>query len=455
MVLRTGDNNFATAKWIVDPTVGLGTHTTIASALTSASSGETIFVRPGTYTENITLKAGVDIVSYIGDSDTPNVTIVGKCTATFAGTCSLSGIRLQTNSDFCLVVSGSSATIINIRNCFINASNNTAISFTSSSSSAYIYLIDTNGDLGTTGIAYISSSSAGTIYILKGRYRNTGNSVTNSTISAGTLDINYAVFSNPVTTSSTAAFNSSYSRYQFTGLNTTALTHGGSGSSLVRYCEFVSDTASCISISSSLAVVNCNLYSTNTNTITGAGTITYGDNTQYSTSNLTINTTTQTPYQTRYGIQRSSLQPAFLAYRSADVANVTGNSATYQAIFDTEVFDQNNNYNNTTGVFTAPVTGRYFFTFNCLFRNVTAAMTVGYANLDTTGGSFRNNESNPAAGRGGTTNGYAFQGTCFVNMTAGDTMVLNIQIFNGAGNTATFGGHPTLRESFLSGYLVC
>jgi hypothetical protein len=454
MVLRTGDNNFATAKWIVDPTVGLGTHTTIASALTSASSGETIFVRPGTYTENITLKAGVDIVSYIGDSDTPNVTIVGKCTATFAGTCSLSGIRLQTNSDFCLVVSGSSATIINIRNCFINASNNTAISFTSSSSSAYIYLIDTNGDLGTTGIAYISSSSAGTIYILKGRYRNTGNSLTNSTLSSGALDINYAIFSNPVTTSGTAAFNSTYSRYQFSGLNITALTHGGSGSSAVRSCEFVSDTASAISISGTLAVVDCTFNSSNTNTITGAGTVLYGNNVQYNTSNLTINTTTQTPYQTRYGIQRSSLQPAFLAYRSANVTNVTGNGATYTGIFDTEVFDQNSNYNNATGVFTAPVTGLYQFNLNIVLRNIGAGMTTGIVNIVATGSSFRFNEFNPITTVAGSGN-IGIQGSALVNMTAGDTASVTIFISGGAGNTVTFGGQATLRETSFSGYLVC
>ena len=98
MTIANATNRFATAKFIVDPTLGDGTHQTIAAALTAASSGDTIFIKPGTYTEDLTLKAGVNLAAYVGDGDTPNVEIVGKATATFAGTCSISGIRLTTGS---------------------------------------------------------------------------------------------------------------------------------------------------------------------------------------------------------------------------------------------------------------------------------------------------------------------------------------------------------------------
>ena len=138
MVQQLGTNTFTTAKWIVSPTASDGTHTTIAAALTSASSGDTIFIRPGTYTENPTLKAGVNLSAYTCDALTPNVTISGKCTFTGAGTVSISGINLQTNSDFCLAVTGSAASIVYLNNCYINALNNTAISYTSSSSSSAI-----------------------------------------------------------------------------------------------------------------------------------------------------------------------------------------------------------------------------------------------------------------------------------------------------------------------------
>lgn len=53
-------------------------------------------------------------------------------------------------------------------------------------------------------------------------------------------------------------------------------------------------------------------------------------------------------------------QPAFLAYAGAILTAVTGNGvAVDPVVFNTEVFDQNGDYNNGSGVFTAPVAGRY------------------------------------------------------------------------------------------------
>jgi len=53
------------------------------------------------------------------------------------------------------------------------------------------------------------------------------------------------------------------------------------------------------------------------------------------------------------------LQPAMLAL-SALVSNVSGDGSAYNtANFETEVFDQNADFNNTTFTFTAPVTGKY------------------------------------------------------------------------------------------------
>ena len=78
--LTTG--NYGPAKFIVSANVYEGTHTTIAAALTSASSGDTIFIRPGTYTENLTLKAGVNLCAYECDGQTPNVTVIGTLIST-------------------------------------------------------------------------------------------------------------------------------------------------------------------------------------------------------------------------------------------------------------------------------------------------------------------------------------------------------------------------------------
>ena len=54
--IANNDNLFGTARFIVNPTAGLGNYTTIQAAITAASAGDTIFIMPAVYTENLTLK---------------------------------------------------------------------------------------------------------------------------------------------------------------------------------------------------------------------------------------------------------------------------------------------------------------------------------------------------------------------------------------------------------------
>ena len=67
------------------------------------------------------------------------------------------------------------------------------------------------------------------------------------------------------------------------------------------------------------------------------------------------------------------LQSSFFAIKSSQTANVTGDNTTYTIICDSEIYDQNSDYNNATGTFTAPLTGRYLFTGNVGFSGVTSA----------------------------------------------------------------------------------
>ncbi|MCF1193357.1 hypothetical protein LRR18_17340, partial [Mangrovimonas sp. AS39] len=106
-------------------------------------SGDTIVIRPGIYTENITLVAGVNLCA-LSDSWSPTgtnntVTILGKVTASYAGLAHITGIELTTNSDYCIELTGASATKLVLSNCFINATNNGAINHTGSSGLSIIY----------------------------------------------------------------------------------------------------------------------------------------------------------------------------------------------------------------------------------------------------------------------------------------------------------------------------
>lgn len=188
-------NTFGCAKWIVSADATQGTHITIAAAITAASSGDTIFIRPGTYTENLTLKAGVSITAFTGDANRPNVTIVGKNTFTAAGTVVISNIKLQTNGDYFLSVTGNAASVVRLDSCTLICSDNTGIQYTSSSASSGITLTLCDCDILADGIAIYTHSSAGSFNALRSYFSNSGVSTTVSACSSGTSSFLYSVLS--------------------------------------------------------------------------------------------------------------------------------------------------------------------------------------------------------------------------------------------------------------------
>ena len=292
-------NNYGPAKFIVDASAANGTHTTIATALTSSSSGDTIFIRPGTYTENITLKAGVNLTAYESDSSlngTGKVIISGTCTMTTAGSVTISGIQLQTNSANLLAVTGSAASVVNLINCYLNCSNNTGISHTSSDAGSAINLSFCSGNLGTTGIALHVSTSAGAITYRFCTFTNSGASVTASSTSTAQVALINSTFTQVFSTSSTGSLVILWSLLSGTGINTTPVTTAGTVSSSIQHSNIGGGTASAVSIGSGTTVNirNCILSSSNTNIVTGAGTLQYSGVSFDTSSTTTINTTTQT-----------------------------------------------------------------------------------------------------------------------------------------------------------------
>lgn len=286
-------SNLQAATLIVDPTAGKGNYTTIGAALTAASSGQTILIKPGTYTENLTLKAGVNLAALACDALTPNVTILGKASMTVAGTASLSGLYLKTNSDFALSVTGSAASNVFLTGCTIFCNNNTGIQYTSSNASSNIAFNYGFMDTGTTGITYFTASGAGSIQFNYCIFSNTGGSSTASTISAGTLGLLHDTLTLPITTSGTAAFSAFQCLFASAAQNVTVLTAGGSGVHGASHSTFSSGTASAISVGASCALgfPQNMVSSSNANAITGAGTLNTGIIT-FTGSSSTINTST-------------------------------------------------------------------------------------------------------------------------------------------------------------------
>ncbi len=430
---------------IVDPS-GNGDFTTIQSAITSAVSGQTIFINPGTYTENLTLKVGVTLAAF----NAGGVTIVGKATFSGSGSTNLRNIALQTNSDFALVVSGANPSVINLTNCSLGCTNNTGISFTNSNASSLIYLENCIIDLQTTGIAYFSSSSAGVIQILKSQLTNTGASSTASTISSGVLSIQRSGISAPITVSSTGIINSSFNGYTTGALNVTTLNIQSNAGSAVNFDSVSSGTAQAITVTggNQLVIRNCDILSTNAVQVGGAGTIVL-DRASLGTSTSLIAPTTLTPAYVQSGITRSTNQPAFLAYVTNVITNVTGDGTNYTLIPDTESFDQNSDFNLGTGTFTAPVSGKYAFEFAGQLQGATA-FTAATMSIQTTSKTFTK-----AMALGITITGCSGTIAVTTDMASGDTAIFTIQASDTGGKVDDVTGSSSGIRNWVSGCLVC
>ncbi len=296
--LTNSTDLYGVAQLIVDQSPGYGNYTTIAAALAAAVSGQTIFIRPGTYTENLTLIAGINITAFEGDANTPNVIINGTCTASFQGSCSISNIFLQTNSAPFLTVSdpisGPVTTLVNLNNCFFNILNNTGISFTSTSSTSRISINYCLGNIATTGITFCNSTSSGIMFMLASLIRNLGNSTTLSNFSVGGLNLLSSYINFGISTSGTGALTVDYSVINTSAINTIAITSNGTATnSNINGSTLFSGSASAVSIGMGNAIVFADnvVITSNPNTITGAGTINYSG-TNYGTSSFGINTTT-------------------------------------------------------------------------------------------------------------------------------------------------------------------
>lgn len=274
-------------------------YTTIASAIAAASSGDTIYLSDGTYTEDLTLKDGVNLASLSGFSSFSsnqqgNVTIIGKMIDGGGSIRSnITGINFQTNGDYVASLTGAST--VNFFACFFNGLNNTI--FNSTNASARLNVDTCDADLKTTGIAFYSISN-GTIFFNACNLANSGSSTTPSSASAGVAYFTYCQTNAAIESTGTAGTTALYSEF-FTGLlNITAVTFNGTAanSTAMGHCYITSGTASAVSIG---AGVTCDLYectiaSTNTNAIAGAGAVNYTGISFFPGFSSKISTTTQT-----------------------------------------------------------------------------------------------------------------------------------------------------------------
>lgn len=284
------------ADIIVDPTVNFGNYTTIGAALTAAVAGQTIGIRPGTYTENPTLVPGVNLTALGMDGLDPHVTISGTCTLSSAGAVTMTGMCLSSNGAPALAVSGSGACNISLFGCNILANgSDTAINFTNSNAASSITTYSCIGNISaSTGTFYTSSGTGAALNFNDSTFSNSGASTNASSNSAGSVNFDNSTIYFPISGSGSSAIGANTSSFNCSSINTIPVTYGGTIQNNATYCQYGGGTAAAMSISASCtARVNyCNIDSTAAHAITGAGTIDYNF-ISFSNTATNINTTTQ------------------------------------------------------------------------------------------------------------------------------------------------------------------
>lgn len=147
--------------------------------------------------------------------------------------------------------------------------------------------------------------------------------------------------------------------------------------------------------------------------------------------------------------------PAFLAYVSSNIPNVTGDGTRYTVIFDTEDFDIGANYNNSTGVFTAPVEGIYKFCTGVEAYNLSVGIVGVQVDILIDGVYSRVMQANGSSRD--VNDRIAGAGSVVYHMSAGSTAEINFQA-NSAGLTVGIYGdlatYPNNRFAWFSGFLV-
>lgn len=152
------------------------------------------------------------------------------------------------------------------------------------------------------------------------------------------------------------------------------------------------------------------------------------------------------------GIITNPNLPAFFAYVASTITNVTGNSTVYTIVYDSERFDYGSNFNTTTGIFTAPVTGIYRFEWGTQLLQlgtanflqhlfVTTAETYSTGYLDAGGIDSSGTLVTPSC-------------SILADMTAADTARVQIQVNGTGADTADVGGNSGTMVTWFSGSLV-
>lgn len=148
------------------------------------------------------------------------------------------------------------------------------------------------------------------------------------------------------------------------------------------------------------------------------------------------------------GIVTKPYQPAFSACLGTSHTFAVG---TTKIVFNSEIFDQNSDFNASAATFTAPVTGKYQFNISIRIDNMDQGASYYRLKLITSNGDYQPVIIGPGSAFNSDLAYYFFTLPVLADMDAGDTALVQFQVNGGAAQAQI---HASRQNANFSGYLV-
>ena len=308
MALTTGTNNYSPTRYQVSQTSGYGNYTSIQSAINAAVAAGVpadIFIMEGTYNENLTMYAGINLTGWPSEGtvntqsgNTNNVKIVGLIECVYSGTATISNVSFVSAGSGCIEVINSSGanTYLTIKNCQGYCSDTQFLNVQNTNSLVDIYNTNVYLTNACTNIEVVQGKvSCYYCNFISDHAAMTTNSHDGAL--GGSLSYNYCFSSVSVSCSVLlgGTFTGNYSTWTVTGASGNVIDLLTSTTNNLNFCTVNSGPNVAINVQGrTLNMLYCAINSSNTNAITGTGgTLNYSGVTFLNSSTITV--TTQNP----------------------------------------------------------------------------------------------------------------------------------------------------------------